>query len=120
MREERRRRETKIGKERGRGEDILFLAAPLCTSQKPVSSCPRSPRSTKETDSFREGFLREEEIHMQITKTHARLCRGIVGKERAREDRCAYRALENSLGHISSSTPFPSKIYDKSKNKANS
>lgn len=67
-------RETKIeGSERKREqEDILFLAAPLCTSQKPVSP---SPRSTKETDNFRQGFLREEKyvyIYARITKTRVR------------------------------------------------
>lgn len=71
-----RERETKIegsGRKREQ-EDILFLAAPLCTSQKPVSP---SPRSTKETDNFRQGFLREEKyvyiyIYARITKTRAR------------------------------------------------
>lgn len=74
--ERERERETKIeGSERKRErEDILFLAAPLCTSQKPVS---QSPRSTKETDNFRQGFLREEKYvyiytYARITKTRVR------------------------------------------------
>lgn len=113
---ERERNEDRGERRKREREDILFLAAPLCTSQKPVS---RSPRSTKETDNFRQGFLREEKyVYIRADNKDTCTLISVVEKRWGKKRAERYMLIRRSEMKIPLGA-FPrahSKVYDKSRN----